>query len=159
MLCSRSTAAWLPLRSPRSRAPHQRLLSCHRQCLHLLLNKRASQLATGCQVAIGNPPFLPKMKTRVRKANMHTWRCPLCTEDDPITRGSQEFLDMAVAAHILSHESRAVLRGVDRARISCPFAQCEIGRSNHINKSTGSVELPLTEFDKTLLGAMKVAGE
>ena len=88
-----------------------------------------------------------------------SWKCPLCLEDEPITRGGQEFLDMAVAAHLLRHEERAALKAVDAARISCRVAGCEIGRKNNMNLSCGTAILTLSDFDQTLLRAMKIGVE
>ena len=63
---------------------------------------------------------------------------------------------MMIAAHVLQHEERAALRAVDRARLECTTIGCEIGRKNHQNLSIGNPNLTLTDFDKTLLAAMKI---
>lgn len=77
-----------------------------------------------------------------------------------MTRGSQDHLDLAVAAHILSaHEEPSALRAVDKARLQCTNAACEIGRKNHQNLSIGKAELALTDYDKALLAGMRIAQE
>jgi hypothetical protein len=94
------------------------------------------------------------------KNTLLTWRCPLCGPDDAVvSRGSAEHLEMAVAAHIVLHETRAGLKAVDAARISCRNAGCEIGKNNAIVSLTGNPNLQLTDFDKTLLAGMRISKE
>lgn len=101
-----------------------------------------------------------KLKVKPKKSAMKLiWKCPICADDEAIVRGSQEHLNMAMAAHILKHEQTAALRAVDRARVECVSPSCEIGRKNHWNKTIGSSELSLSEFDRNLLSAMKVGTE
>lgn len=85
-----------------------------------------------------------------------SWKCPLCTEDEPIVRGSSEHLEMAVASHIIGHEQRASLKAVDLARIGCRVAGCEIGRKNQLMLTAGTTALALSEFDKLLLAGMRI---
>lgn len=90
----------------------------------------------------------------------HTFKCPLCKDDDPIVRGSLEHLEMAVASHILTaHEERAALQAVDKARVACSHIGCEIGRKNHLMLTGGTAMLNLSDFDKTWLSAMKIYPE
>src|ERR1700730_15590083 len=93
---------------------------------------------------------------RTTKA-MKKFKCPLCKDDPPIERGSDEHLDMAIAAHILHHEEVAIPRSVDRARLQCPSTICEIGRKNHQNLSIGNPALNLSDWDRTWLSAIKIA--
>jgi hypothetical protein len=90
---------------------------------------------------------------------MKTWTCPLCAEDGKIERGSDEFLDMAVASHILQHEQRAALKSVDAARLGCRTVGCEIGKNNKCYTTAGISSLTLTDFDRSLLAGMKISNE
>jgi hypothetical protein len=102
-------------------------------------------------------PSTVRKPDKAMKQTLLTWRCPLCAGDAEFVRGTQEHLDMIVAAHILQHESKASLLAVDRARLSCPVPECSIGRKNHVNLSLGSAFLTLSDFDKTWLMGMRIS--
>jgi hypothetical protein len=102
---------------------------------------------------------LVRKTDKAMPSKLISWTCPLCIGDEPIVRGSEEFLQMAVASHLLFHEERAALKAVDRARIECRVAGCEIGKKNCLNLGTGNPCLALSEFDRTWLQAMKINGD
>lgn len=85
------------------------------------------------------------------------WQCPLCDEVDGLfERQTKIALDIAVASHILNHESRAGLVAVDRARLGCTDTACSLGKNRVYDIDAGKFVPRLTDFDRALLAGMRI---